>query len=544
VKVTPAVVAIWAAAAILYTSGIRRELPFSYEGDERLFVGMAVNMAAHRDPNPHWFGHPGSTLVYPLAGIYRLRQAGTSDRLPRRVDEDLLGRFRADPGDLYALGRALSVAYGLLSLPLVFLVGRRVYSDAVAVGGVWLAALSPLVMTQSQLARTDSAGMFFGLLALWACLRLVEQSSASRQMAAGVAIGLAIASRYFLVALVAVLLVIDAARLRREGGRKRKEVAEILAGLASVAVGFVASSPYVLGNFATVLHNLGVEGRPFHGRVPSFSPAGNLLWYLGTSIPGALTWPVAVMAALGFLRAVGWGTLAARALCVYVGVFLAGICALGMHWARWVVPILPVLSLLAADGVRAAAARLAAGWSHAGARAATVLAWLAVSLPAGYDTVRTAVRQARPTTRLLAREWLLEHLPPGARVATERLSAPLHPRQRVLEEELKKKRQREIHLEAGGEKRFDLMLVSSLGSRGWTPHDYARSGYGHVVASAAVYQRYRFDHARFPRQAAFYEDLARHGRLLRRFEPSTWRAGPRVDVYDLTGARTPATAGP
>jgi hypothetical protein len=173
-----------------------------------------------------------------------------------------------------------------------------------------------------------------------------------------------------------------------------------------------------------------------------------------------------------------------------------------------------------------------------------VLAWLAVSLPAGYDTVRTAVRQARPTTRLLAREWLLEHLPPGARVATERLSAPLHPRQRVLEEELKKKRQREIHLEAGGEKRFDLMLVSSLGSRGWTLHDYARSGYGHVVASAAVYQRYRFDHARFPRQAAFYEDLARHGRLLRRFEPSTWRAGPRVDVYDLTGARTPATAGP
>jgi hypothetical protein len=31
-----------------------------------------VHIAATGDPNPGWFNHPGSTVIYPLAGLFHV----------------------------------------------------------------------------------------------------------------------------------------------------------------------------------------------------------------------------------------------------------------------------------------------------------------------------------------------------------------------------------------------------------------------------------------------------------------------------------------
>jgi 4-amino-4-deoxy-L-arabinose transferase-like glycosyltransferase len=72
-------------------------------------------------------------------------------------------------------------------------------------------------MAHAQLVRTDAAGMFFGMLALWACVRLRDAPTARRHVATGVAIGLAVASRYFYGVL---LLPYAAACLLRDGERQ------------------------------------------------------------------------------------------------------------------------------------------------------------------------------------------------------------------------------------------------------------------------------------------------------------------------------------
>src|SRR6266480_6092631 len=64
----------WAVLGIMVLSiglecwAVTHDLP--YPGvDEPVFVEPAVHMAATGDLNPHWFGHPGSTVIYPLAGL-------------------------------------------------------------------------------------------------------------------------------------------------------------------------------------------------------------------------------------------------------------------------------------------------------------------------------------------------------------------------------------------------------------------------------------------------------------------------------------------
>ena len=63
-------------------------------------------------------------------------------------------------------------------------------------------------MSYGTIVRTDAAGACFGLLSLWACLVALDDPRPRRFALAGAAIGLAVASRYFMIALVPVLVAV------------------------------------------------------------------------------------------------------------------------------------------------------------------------------------------------------------------------------------------------------------------------------------------------------------------------------------------------
>ncbi|MEI2420875.1 hypothetical protein V6O07_11430, partial [Arthrospira platensis SPKY2] len=58
------------AAFGIFTAGIPLNLPYFAEMDEVIFVQPAVQMVAESSLNPGWFGNPGSTIFYPLSGLY------------------------------------------------------------------------------------------------------------------------------------------------------------------------------------------------------------------------------------------------------------------------------------------------------------------------------------------------------------------------------------------------------------------------------------------------------------------------------------------
>ena len=57
-------------AVLLRNWGINPDLPYLYDIDEPVFVDPALRMVWSGDLNPHWFGHPGSTVIYINALIY------------------------------------------------------------------------------------------------------------------------------------------------------------------------------------------------------------------------------------------------------------------------------------------------------------------------------------------------------------------------------------------------------------------------------------------------------------------------------------------
>lgn len=56
--------------ALMVLPAIQRDLPYANDFDEPTYVQAVMRMAATGDLNPGWFGHPGSTVIYPLTSLY------------------------------------------------------------------------------------------------------------------------------------------------------------------------------------------------------------------------------------------------------------------------------------------------------------------------------------------------------------------------------------------------------------------------------------------------------------------------------------------
>ena len=503
----------WALAVVLTVAlslhlwGIRRDLPFTPDVDEPVFVRSAIAMVATGDPNPHWFEHPGSTVFYPLAALYGTWSFFKHQGRVGEPGADIRAEFNSNPGPFYLVGRLLSIAYAVLSLPLVYAIGRRLFDARVAWVATWLAALHPVAVTHAQMVRTDSGGTFFTLLGLWLCLRLHERSVLRNHVLAGAAIGLGIATRYFMVLSVLFIVAVDALLLRREG---RKASWGIAAGLVTIPLAFAISTPFFFLDLPGAMESLRTVAEVTHPGADGLTPIGNFAWYLTNAIPNAMTWPQALFVVFGLALALRARHMPSLLLFGFVLAYIAAISTSYLHWQRWIIQVLPLCALVAAKGVVELADRIGARLRKPSPIVLTVgFTVLLVAWPL-YDIVLTDIRASRPSTRVAAREWILQNLPADARVAQEWYTAPL----------------------AGAP--FAVTERFSLAEKG-NVEAYASEGYRYAVVSSDVYARFFAESTRYPAQIAFYSDLFARGHLLQEWRPSLTQGGPVIRIYDLSG---------
>ncbi len=500
------VLGIMVVSLILECWALLRDLPFS-DVDEPVFVRPAVHMAAAGDLNPHWFGHPGSTVIYPLAGFYRLWDTLAHGGPVFASSPGLAHRFVTSPTEFYVIGRLWSIALAVGALPLIFLLGRRCFSTAVGLVGASLWAIVPLMVLYAREVRTDSAGLFFVVLSLLLIVRLVDRPSLRNHALAGASVGLGISSRYFLVTLVPVLIAAGVVALRRRvPGASARGVA---VGLGAALATFALTTPYFFLDWSTARQSLAVENAPSiaHG---GFSPLENFRWYLGTSIPDTISWPVALLA-VGGIAVVLVRRRAPRPL-LHLGatlLFLIAISTSKLHWSRWPLPVLPVVVLFAAYALVAVATAVQARVERR-VVAATVAAGLVLTsvIPAE-SVVALNVRESVPSTRVVARQWIKAHLSPGSTVARELKTAPLN----------------WMHL------RVKYRPALPLG--GWTLDRYRHRGFRYLMTDAGVSGPYTTQPRRYPREAAFYRQLRDQACLLHEFRPNSHRGGPVIRLYEL-----------
>lgn len=184
--------------------------------------------------------HDGSPPLYYFLLHFWMRAFGTSD----------------------GVIRALSGVFGALSLPLVYLAGRRLAGRTVGWTALALVATSPFAVRYSTEARMYMmivALCLAGFLAVDAALRRPDPL---RLVAVGVISGLLALSHYWSLYLIATTVVLLGWMWRREGGRGVRSPAALRTLLAVVAGTVVFLAPWL----RIMAFQLRHTGTPWSGR--------------------------------------------------------------------------------------------------------------------------------------------------------------------------------------------------------------------------------------------------------------------------------------
>ncbi len=147
--------------------------------------------------NPYNAGH--GTYVYGLLPVAAAKFAG-----------ELTGHTGYD--GVFLVGRALSGLVDMLSILLVFLIGRRLYDNRVGLVGALLLSLSVLNIQQSHYFTVDNFTTFFVTLALYFAVRVAQGKGWFSFIMLGVAFGLAVSAK---ISVLTFLLIIGLAYVWR-----------------------------------------------------------------------------------------------------------------------------------------------------------------------------------------------------------------------------------------------------------------------------------------------------------------------------------------
>jgi 4-amino-4-deoxy-L-arabinose transferase-like glycosyltransferase len=418
----------WCLAAVLLIAaaarihGLAFGLPALYDPDEPLFVLNAIKLIHDQTLNPGWFGHPGTTTLYGLAFV-DLAVFATGLVTGQWVDGPSFARaIYGNAALIWLPNRGFILLCGMACVWLTYRLGRRLFGPATGLVAALLLALDPLHIKYSQIIRTDVQATAFILLGVLASIGIARQGTRRSYVAAGIWLGLAVATKW---PSGLVVVVIAGACLTRitDGGDRRVQLRRlVLAGAAGLAA-LVAASPFLVLDYPAVVRDLTAEARPYHLGATGHGFVRNAGWYVTTCLWPAFGPAGLVLALAGSVLAAARSRFFALALAPFVAVYFVVISTQALIWDRWSVPLLPFLSVAAAVAVVAAYRRVRAVAAGAAPFAAAAGALL-VAAPLVAATVARANERVHDTRRA-STAWIRANVPPGSRVMAEYLALDL-----------------------------------------------------------------------------------------------------------------------
>jgi hypothetical protein len=550
----------WLAAAIGVTvlglafrlTGIAYGLPDHFHWDEPTIMNRAIRMAGG-DLNPHFFYYPTLLMYLLLVANGALYAVGHVLHL-YASSNDFAVSYLTDSTASYVVGRGLVATLGAASVLLVFLVGRRFLSPAAGLIGAALLAVSPVHIGNSHFATNDVPMAFFALLSYVFLWQVYTRGQTRDYVLAGLVIGLGVSTKYLPVVLLVSLALAHAFRLWNETGTWRTATRGfgrlVIAGAASF-VAFAVTSPYVLLDWRTAIHDYGAQSA-------LSSAAGcqncglNFVPYLTQTLGWAIGW-IPYLLALAALVSLAWtrGERLRRSILLAsfpIMLFLL-VGSERQPWPRWLVPIAPFACIAAGAVLWEVARRVVARLSSRGPlgaprpllfAAAGVLTLVAAAQPA-IESARFdhSLLTADPRSQTAA--WFEGSVPDGTTVAVQPmldryfftaqlrtdtqltdLQAYLPPSKAWLRDDVAVRyHQRPVYHEATFV--YDLRQLRAEGVR-------------YVVISSAHYHN-----AGSPNEDRLYADLAAQAHSVKRFTPPVSlpdadnypTAMPVITVYEL-----------
>jgi 4-amino-4-deoxy-L-arabinose transferase-like glycosyltransferase len=340
--------------------------------------------------------------------------------------------FALHPADVYILARVTAAVLGTLALWLLYLAGARLFGRGVALLAAAIEAVAFLPVFYAHLALNDVPTLAPLTLSLVGTAGVLVKGRARDYALAGAGLGLACATKYTAGIVLLPLLAAAALRVRDERGARRTDalLACALAGALALAA-FVLANPYSVLDYSDFHRELARQSAlSAEGGKLGAPRNGGISYYLW-SLTWGLGW-VPALAALGGALAI-WRRHPRIGLVLVPAplAFLVLMGAQGRYFGRWLMPILPLLCLLAAWFVVELSHTIARVAEQRRLRApparrlapAVLVLLITVTLAQGLlYSVHSGLVLSRADTRNLTRAWMLAHVPAGTPIVAEPVS--------------------------------------------------------------------------------------------------------------------------
>jgi hypothetical protein len=386
--------AIVAGGLALRLLGLRHGLPYVYHPDEALhYTNRAVQMLTAGTLDPGYYQNPSGFTELVYAAL-------------------LITGHRTDPTPVYLTARVVSVAMCMLAVIAVYGAGRRLWGRAEGLVAAAVLSFAFLTVAYSRFAVTDVSALAFVAVAAYFIVRMREDPRLRNYLAAGAAMGLAIGFKYTTGVLLAPLLLAALPHARRDRATALKYTA---AALAIGLLAFFLTTPSVFVHPHSAAYQLKVQQHNASAHKLGQSAGTPFLFY-PQSITWGLGWGAALAALLGAVLV--WRRDRPRAALLLLAPLLLWLyLSLGAdRWfARWLLPVYPILALLAGVGFVWIASTLV----RRGRVAVLALLVAAALIQPVISGIHTGRVLARTDTRTLMRDYLFTHLRPDARIVVD-----------------------------------------------------------------------------------------------------------------------------
>lgn len=548
---------VWTLVGILLAGfglrlwGIGSGLPVAFNLDEYAhFTVSAVKMFGGGH-NPNYFQNPPAFtyLIQVLLSIaYLTPPIGNSGRA-------IHAAFAADPTEIYLIARVSVAVMGVAAAGVLFAVGRRMTSSAVGLAAAAFMAFTFLPVHYSHFALNDVPTLLPLAIGLFGLAGVIQNGRALDYGIAGLGLGLATGTKYTAAALSISIFAAWAIRFFDDRERGKREFLLLVMAAAVSLAAFVVANPFAVLDPHKFVYDMRRQ-QDLSAGVAKLGTDDVTGWayYAWTLLWGFGILPLLMaIAGAGLALKKDWRrslpfVLFAMIVFLFMGKQMR-------FYARWMMPIYPVLALFAGyfavEAGRWITQKLAK-WRPGLSANYGIVAVLAIALisPLAHVIHNDRVL-SRSDTRTLAKQWILENVPKDEKIAFDLVGPPPYYRQNNA---------------ANGDPAFTIRPLP----RGTEIEKYAqnlspevldsfeRDGYCWVATASIQKGRVTKDPNKAPGAAAYFRALEERGTLEASFSPMKpgreadlprfnfdtsynyyplgfYRPGPQIDIRRLHG---------
>ncbi|EKD49669.1 MAG: hypothetical protein ACD_63C00076G0007 [uncultured bacterium] len=343
--------AILGASFAVRFVGIDFGTPIPVHVDEHFLVDPAID-AADGDFNPGWFGSPGSTIIYINGFVFYVYN--TYENIKDGYHRSAFERYQNNPTNFLILGRILPVMMGTLIVFFVFLLGKELKDNWLGLIAAFIAGGAPYLSGYARIIHPDITSAFFVIFVIWASVKIIKTGKLKWYLLAGVGVGLATATKYPTVMSIVPLLFSHGLVIGRKFFLlwiKNYVVSyKIWIAVGAFIGTFLFAVPYFIPEFKTVLKDVSEEARTEHFGWHIIGFKDHLKFYFEDALFNGFGDFIRYISLFGIVIILLDRKMRKHGLHIvlFIFSFVFFISVLTLHWGRWIIPVIPLLAVLAA----------------------------------------------------------------------------------------------------------------------------------------------------------------------------------------------------